>query len=71
MFTGFLGRVGARILAFLRLDTSLRTVLASYLIVVMVRSTVTVAVAVLPALIKVRLRLLSLCSQFANIQSCT
>jgi hypothetical protein len=58
MFTGFLGRVGARILAFLRLDTSLR-------------STVTVAVAVLPALIKVRLRLLSLCSQFANIQSCT
>ena len=42
----------------LRLETSIRTVLASYLIVVVVRSAVTLAVAVLPTLMKVSVRLL-------------
>ena len=51
------GRLGSKVLAILRLETSIRTVLVSYLIVVVVRSIVTLAVAMLPTLMKVGVRL--------------
>ena len=56
--------MGARVLAVLSLETSICTVLASYLIVVVVRSTVTLAVAVLPSLMKVGPRLTTATSAF-------
>ena len=54
LFPGILARVVARTLATLRIATAVRTVFVSYLIVVIVRNTVTLAVALLPTLITVR-----------------
>ena len=48
-----MGRIVARLMASLHIATSLRTVLASYLVVVVVRNTVTLAVALLPTLTRV------------------
>ena len=54
---GIVGRLVVRLMASLHIATTLRTVLLSYLIVVVVRNTVTLAAALVPTLTRVRYHL--------------